>query len=106
MRGLNLRQARRRVWLRAACSRVTRALLCLGCKIAYMRGMSETENRPTRVNVLLSAAESHALDDSRRRQPDIPNRSEAIRRLMAAGLNYNSNSGQKMGRPFERVLNY
>jgi metal-responsive CopG/Arc/MetJ family transcriptional regulator len=39
-----------------------------------------------RVQAMLTHEELVALDDWRRRQPSIPSRSEAIRRLVAAGL--------------------
>jgi metal-responsive CopG/Arc/MetJ family transcriptional regulator len=37
------------------------------------------------------------IDEWRRRQPDLPSRSEAIRRLIEAGLNAASNDPKKEG---------
>lgn len=42
--------------------------------------------RAERVMTSLTADELRAIDDWRRKQPTIPSRSEAIRRLVAAGL--------------------
>jgi len=39
-----------------------------------------------RVPVMMSVDEVEAIDERRRRQPNLPNRSEAIRRLFALGL--------------------
>ena len=38
------------------------------------------------VNVRMDRAQLVALDDWRRQQPDLPNRPEAVRRLVALGL--------------------
>ena len=38
------------------------------------------------VSSVFDAEELHALDEWRRQQPDLPSRSEAIRRLVAAGV--------------------
>lgn len=46
--------------------------------------MSE-ETKDTRVTILMAPSELAILDGWRRNQPDIPNRSEAIRRLIAIG---------------------
>ena len=37
-------------------------------------------------NVMMSAEEVEAIDEWRRKHPDLPSRSEAIRQLVAAGL--------------------
>lgn len=42
---------------------------------------------------MMTPAEVQAIDAWRRVQPDLPNRSEALRRLIAAGLN--SKEGEK-----------
>jgi hypothetical protein len=39
-----------------------------------------------RIPVMMAAAEVAAIDAWRRSQPDLPNRSEAIRRLVELGL--------------------
>lgn len=41
---------------------------------------------PVHVNLRLSKAQGHAVDEWRRVQPDIPTRSEAIRRLTSLGI--------------------
>jgi metal-responsive CopG/Arc/MetJ family transcriptional regulator len=43
----------------------------------------QADGAPGRVNVLLSGEELRELDEWRRRQPDLPNRSEAVRRMIA-----------------------
>jgi metal-responsive CopG/Arc/MetJ family transcriptional regulator len=45
-----------------------------------------TEPRDQRVPIMLTATELRILDDWRRHQTDLPSRSEAIRRLIEAGL--------------------
>jgi hypothetical protein len=39
-----------------------------------------------RIPVMMSADEVEAIDEWRRKHPDLPSRSEAIRQLVAAGL--------------------
>jgi metal-responsive CopG/Arc/MetJ family transcriptional regulator len=39
-----------------------------------------------RIPVMMSADEVEAIDEWRRKQPDLPSRSEAIRRLVELGL--------------------
>jgi hypothetical protein len=51
-----------------------------------------TNDKPTselkdqRVPVMMSASELKEIDDWRRRQDDLPSRSEAMRRLIALGI--------------------
>jgi hypothetical protein len=53
-----------------------------------------------RVTLMMAPAESVAVDDWRRRQPDIPSRSEAIRRLIELGLKAaQQDPGQQVGNP-------
>ena len=44
------------------------------------------ELKDLRVPVMMSVADVSAIDEWRRRQPDLPSRSEAIRRLVEIGL--------------------
>jgi metal-responsive CopG/Arc/MetJ family transcriptional regulator len=44
------------------------------------------ELKDLRIPVMMAATEVTAIDEWRRRQPDLPSRSEAIRRLVQAGL--------------------
>jgi hypothetical protein len=44
------------------------------------------ELKDLRVPVMMSVADVSAIDEWRRRQPDLPSRSEAIRRLVELGL--------------------
>jgi hypothetical protein len=44
------------------------------------------ELKDLRIPVMMAATEVAAIDDWRRRQPDLPSRSEAIRRLVELGL--------------------
>jgi hypothetical protein len=44
------------------------------------------ELKDLRIPVMMSTAEVAAIDAWRRSQPDLPNRSEAIRRLLELGL--------------------
>lgn len=44
------------------------------------------EKRDQRIPVMMSPSEVAAIDAWRRQQPDIPSRSEAIRRLVGKGL--------------------
>jgi hypothetical protein len=44
------------------------------------------ELKDLRVPVMMAAAEVAAIDAWRRKQPDLPSRSEAIRRLVELGL--------------------
>jgi uncharacterized protein len=39
-----------------------------------------------RMQLVISPEELAAIDDWRRKQPDIPNRSEAVRRLVRKGM--------------------
>jgi hypothetical protein len=49
--------------------------------------MRETgERHSTRVHLMISASELEAVHDWRPRQPDLPARAEAIRRLIQLGL--------------------
>jgi hypothetical protein len=45
-----------------------------------------TEPLDQRVQLVASKAQIRAVDEWRRRQPDLPSRSEAIRRLIEEGL--------------------
>ncbi len=44
------------------------------------------EPKDRRLHIMVSAREIAALDDWRRRQSDLPSRSEALRRMMALAL--------------------
>jgi hypothetical protein len=44
------------------------------------------ERKDWRVVVQMLSREVHAIDEWRRKQRDLPSRSEAVRRLVAAGL--------------------
>jgi hypothetical protein len=44
------------------------------------------EKRDQRIPVMMSAKEVEAIDAWRRKQDDIPSRSEAVRRLLEIGL--------------------
>jgi hypothetical protein len=44
------------------------------------------DKKDQRIPVMMSAAEVAAIDTWRARQPGVPSRSEAIRRLVQAGL--------------------
>ena len=44
------------------------------------------QRHSTRVHLMMSASELEAVHDWRRRQPDLPARAEAIRRLIQLGL--------------------
>jgi hypothetical protein len=46
----------------------------------------DPEGEPKRLNIVAPAAWVRKIDDWRRAQPDLPNVSEAIRRLVEAGL--------------------
>jgi hypothetical protein len=48
-----------------------------------------------RVQLVTSKAQVRAIDEWRRRQPDLPSRSEAIRRLINAALNAVSNGPKR-----------
>lgn len=48
--------------------------------------MSETERHSTRVHLMMTPSELLAIDEWRRKQPDLPSRAEAIRRLIQLGL--------------------
>ena len=43
-----------------------------------------------RIPVMMSAEEVEAIDEWRRKHPELPSRSEAIRQLIAAGLKVKS----------------
>ena len=51
----------------------------------------QTEPRDQRVPIMLTASELRTVDDWRRKQTDLPSRSEAIRRLIEAGLRAQEN---------------
>jgi hypothetical protein len=53
-----------------------------------------------RIQLVISKGQVREIDEWRRRQPDLPSRSEAIRRLIEAGLNAVSN-GPKEGPPMK-----
>jgi hypothetical protein len=55
------------------------------------------ERLDQRVQLVISKSQVREIDEWRRRQPDLPSRSAAIRRLIEAGLNAVSN-GAKQGR--------
>ncbi|WP_461324723.1 hypothetical protein [Bradyrhizobium diazoefficiens] len=44
------------------------------------------EKKDQRIPVMMSSEEVDAIDEWRRQHPDLPSRSEAIRRLVALGL--------------------
>jgi Arc/MetJ-type ribon-helix-helix transcriptional regulator len=44
------------------------------------------EKKDQRIPVMMSSEEVEAIDDWRRQRPDLPSRSEAIRRLVEVGL--------------------
>lgn len=46
----------------------------------------DPDNEPKRLNIVAPASWVNRIDDWRRHQPDLPNLSEAIRRLVDAGL--------------------
>jgi tRNA G37 N-methylase TrmD len=48
--------------------------------------MSDDEKKDIRIPVMMSAGEVAAIDAWRRKQEDLPNRSEAIRRLVELSL--------------------
>lgn len=50
------------------------------------KGVMNDEIKDTRVTILMSPSELAVLDEWRRKQSDLPNRSEAIRRLIALGV--------------------
>jgi metal-responsive CopG/Arc/MetJ family transcriptional regulator len=50
-----------------------------------------------RVQLVISRGQVREIDEWRRRQPDLPSRSEAIRRLIEAGLNAASNGPNQRG---------
>jgi hypothetical protein len=45
-----------------------------------------SEKKDQRIPVMMSSEDVDAIDAWRRRQPDLPSRSEAIRRLVELGL--------------------
>ena len=51
-----------------------------------MTDSDPNEPRDQRVPVMMSASELKEIDDWRRRQDELPSRSEAVRRLIALGL--------------------
>jgi metal-responsive CopG/Arc/MetJ family transcriptional regulator len=54
-----------------------------------------------RIQLVISKGQVREIDEWRRRQPDLPSRSEAIRRLIEAGLNAEVSNGPKPGRPMK-----
>jgi metal-responsive CopG/Arc/MetJ family transcriptional regulator len=52
-----------------------------------------------RIQLVISRGQVREIDEWRRQQPDLPSRSEAIRRLIEAGLNAEMSNGPKGGRP-------
>lgn len=58
--------------------------LTLMGEFAILNGMDEP--RDIRVTTMMSKTEVSAIDRWRAQQPDVPNRSEAIRRLVERGL--------------------
>jgi metal-responsive CopG/Arc/MetJ family transcriptional regulator len=52
-----------------------------------------------RIQLVISKGQVREIDEWRRQQPDLPSRSEAIRRLIEAGLNAEARNGPKEGRP-------
>jgi metal-responsive CopG/Arc/MetJ family transcriptional regulator len=50
-----------------------------------------------RIQLVISKGQVREIDEWRRRQPDLPSRSEAIRRLIETGLNSVKN-GPEQGR--------
>jgi len=51
-----------------------------------MTDSDPNEPKDQRVPVMMSASELKEIDDWRRRQDELPSRSEAVRRLIALGL--------------------
>lgn len=56
------------------------------------------EDETKRLNMVAPASWVKRIDDWRRQQPDLPNISEAIRRLVELGLEATSKKGIKGGR--------
>jgi hypothetical protein len=52
----------------------------------YAAIMTDTEPKDQHVPVMMSASELREINDWRRRQDELPSRSEAVRRLIALGL--------------------
>jgi metal-responsive CopG/Arc/MetJ family transcriptional regulator len=52
--------------------------------------MSDGEPLDQRVQLVISKGQVREIDEWRRQQPDLPSRSEAIRRLIEAGLKASS----------------
>jgi hypothetical protein len=63
-----------------------------------MRQRRKTE----RVTLMMELAEAASIDEWRRAQPDLPSRSEAIRRLIEAGLR-GARKGEADGRAEPRA---
>jgi hypothetical protein len=55
-------------------------------RLKLLETVMADELRDLRVPVMMAAAEVAAIDEWRRRQPDLPNRSVANRRLIEIGL--------------------
>ncbi|WLA80372.1 hypothetical protein [Bradyrhizobium elkanii] len=54
----------------------------------------DPEGEPKRLNIVAPASWVKKIDDWRRSQPDLPNLSEAIRRLVEAGLEATKKGGK------------
>ena len=54
----------------------------------------DPEGEPKRLNIVAPASWVRKIDDWRREQPDLPNLSEAIRRLVDAGLEAGKKGGK------------
>src|SRR3954467_9016817 len=64
----------------------------------YMTHMSDMvhptdDQKPITIQMRVSAGFLHAVDAWRRQQPDLPSRSEAIRRLVADGVQAHQRKG-------------
>jgi hypothetical protein len=64
-----------------------------------MVGANMAEPLDQRIQLVISKGQVREIDEWRRLQPDLPSRSEAIRRLIEAGLNAEMSNGPKQGRP-------
>jgi hypothetical protein len=58
----------------------------LGAESAMLTDEMADELKDIRIPVMMAAPEVAAIDEWRRSQSDLPNRSEAIRRLVQMGL--------------------
>ncbi|WP_404557795.1 hypothetical protein [Bradyrhizobium niftali] len=52
------------------------------------------EKKDQRIPVMMSSEEVEAIDDWRRQRPELPSRSEAIRRLVELGLKAKAGSSR------------